>query len=95
MNPHGLKTRKAKPSEDYSAPSNTVHDNKRMFGWPRCVYLAYVPGDEAHALLLCGGGQTPAEALASAVERIERIGVHILKEQQIAARTFPVSTMGV
>jgi hypothetical protein len=96
-NPHGLKTRKAKPHEDYRAPSATARDNKQLFGWPRCVYLAYTPGDTNHAELLCGGGQTREEAIACAVGRIERIGVTELETQKRdkkpATPVPPVSTI--
>ena len=85
-NPYGLKTRKATKLEDWRAPSETRSDPKNLFGWPRCIYLAYTPETAEKANLLCGGGDTPEEALQCAIRRIEKLGVDELNRQQLAPK---------
>ena len=83
INHYGLKIREATAEDDWMAPDDEVTDPKNIFGWPRCLFIAYSPGDSTHATLLCGGGQTEEKALANAIMRIERIGVDELERQRV------------
>ena len=75
-----LRIREAK-GQEFLAPSKYKTDNKNIFGWPYCLFVAYSEESEQFKSLICGGGQTEEEAIENANERIKRIGLSEFEKQ--------------
>lgn len=67
-----FQSREARPGENY------------VVNGLRCGYLSFAAGDSAHQELICGGGESPAAALAAAESLVNKYGQEALRVQQQA-----------